>query len=187
MIVDRNAEIVLGDEPLQAVERIFRRVGRDVAVAQPLGQLEDPAVGGMVLRERVHALGGDAQVEIGHLALDGVEFSGPRVGRNVLAREFDVSEAQLFRQVDGLLDGELAERVALQAESQWVGACGASCHIGEERPSRQYRQRSAGRTRDGEKPATRKRIAHRIAPWEKTKCEALAEAVHVASSLTLRT
>ena len=85
MIVNRDANVVLRDQFVEAVERIFARVGRDVAIARPFGQLEHAAVRRMVLGERIDALRRNPEAEIGHLPLDRFDLRGRRVGRDMKA------------------------------------------------------------------------------------------------------
>ncbi len=80
VIVNRDANVVLRHELIEAVERIFSRVSRDIPIAEPLGQLKHAAVRRMVLGEWIDALRRNPEAHIGHFTLDRVNLFDRRFG-----------------------------------------------------------------------------------------------------------
>jgi hypothetical protein len=134
MVVDREPDVVLLDQPLQQVERTGVRLAGDGRDAHLPGELEDPAVRGLVGAEADHAEvhGADAvSVELGLEFGDVlvgqvlVEAHVAGVGAETLAGiELDHLAAGLGGLLDRLERGEAVEAIRLAADREPADAVG---------------------------------------------------------------
>ncbi len=121
VIMDRKANVIFGDELVEARERlgIALGVGRHRANAQLSGEFEDPLIGGVILGEAVDTLAADLQPRpLGQRA----RFADPRVTRRrrqVSPRgKLDMVYTQGLHLPDRLRQGVLAKRDGLHPDGK---------------------------------------------------------------------
>ena len=123
MVVDRDPDVELLDELVEALERFRRWVGRNAGDAGRLGELEHLPVGGGIATEAVDAVGAGGEPEVGKLLLHGGDRRSIGVHRKHVAVELDEPEADVAGVLHRLIDLVAAQRIELDAEVEIGGSC----------------------------------------------------------------
>ena len=134
VVVDRDPDVELLHEVVEAREGIRVGIGTEDRDAGGLREGEEPAVGRGVLGEPAHAVGRHRQAEVGDLLPHGLDCLLV-VGHRKHARiELDELQAQVLDVAEGDVDREPAKRIHLDAEVRpVVGRCGQAA-AGEQAP-----------------------------------------------------
>src|SRR5262249_13333006 len=112
--VNADGDLVFLTQLVEAVEAVWVGIGTEHLDAERLAELEELAVGVGVLREVLHAPGQWRDVILLAQFQQGVYLLRRAAGGGVFLVELGVAQAEIFHPLEGRLQIELAESVALR-------------------------------------------------------------------------
>ncbi len=126
VVVDADGDPVILDQPIDGVERRRIGIGGNVFQAHGLGEVEDPAVGILILGQANDTVADDLDVSIVELALERVDRFRAQAHRHVGWKCLPEMQAELlgdrqrFLHIGPPVPGVTAKRVALQSHLEWL-------------------------------------------------------------------
>ena len=100
MVMDGDADLKLRHKLVQAVERIGRRVGRDVSNSGSFGKLENASIGCVILGKAADPMGVQLDFGFGQQFLSGGDLVGCSIECQMFAVKLSVMQAHALDVTD---------------------------------------------------------------------------------------
>ena len=107
--MDGDGDVELVDQLVEAVEAVGAGVGGEKADAEPAGELEEPAVGVVVLGEALDAERDRRDPIFFEEGACRPDLRLGRRGRDMAAIELNVADAEHLHLLEGTFEGEIAD------------------------------------------------------------------------------